>query len=527
MEDLDALYDFWFNNDEVWFNSSKENDCKITSLFYDLYINYEDVECNTILTKKNKIAFILLNDQIVRHIFRDDEKIQYHLTKIIPFVESVYNEFKNDLNPNEFSFVLLPLRHTKLFDKIKFVINETWKKIMDTNGENVQYKRFLTATYERYIRDSNDFNNLQLLFDGSSGEYGKMINYDKYVDILDENVSIGPIINSKINVDHDINKDLCYVLSLSGGVDSMVTSLMLKQQDINFCAVHINYANRHECSNEVDMITEWCKILRIKLYVRTINEINRPLCMKYKMREIYETYTRDIRFKTYCNAYIDSFGESSKINIILGHNRDDCFENILTNISSNSHYDNLRGMDHETTLLFTKFITPKHLIFFRPLLNVNKAEIYNFAKSNNVPYFVDSTPKWSQRGKIRDIVKPCLTSWNSCMTDAFFKLSDNLSMHNRFMNSMCDMFVNNIKINGQMTVNITDEIMDKIVWKMIFNKLGINITDKTLAVFYERLLWIKRNFPKIEINKINKHVMNGTTIIKWKKNSSATFQLLF
>ena len=62
---------------------------------------------------------------------------------------------------------------------------------------------------------------------------------------------------------------------------------------------------------------------------------------------------------------------------------------------------------------------------------------------------------------------------------------------------------------------------------MIFNKLGINITDKTLAVFYERLLWIKRNFPKIEINKINKHVMNGTTIIKWKKNSSATFQLLF
>jgi tRNA(Ile)-lysidine synthase TilS/MesJ len=70
------------------------------------------------------------------------------------------------------------------------------------------------------------------------------------------------------------------ILGLSGGVDSMVCTYLLKVIGHPFQAVHINYANRPECPQEVDLLRYWCNLLSIPLIVRTIDEINRPRCME-------------------------------------------------------------------------------------------------------------------------------------------------------------------------------------------------------------------------------------------------------
>jgi tRNA(Ile)-lysidine synthase TilS/MesJ len=125
--------------------------------------------------------------------------------------------------------------------------------------------------------------------------------------------------------------------------------------------------------------------------------------MEYNMREVYESYTRDMRFYAYTNTAIG--GQSY---IMLGHNKDDCIENILTNTASQSHYENLCGM----TDYSTQYHYGQPLTVLRPLLATMKQDIYTFAEEANIPFLVDSTPKWSQRGKIRDIVRPALESWN-------------------------------------------------------------------------------------------------------------------
>ena len=44
----------------------------------------------------------------------------------------------------------------------------------------------------------------------------------------------------------------------------------------------------------------------------------------------------------------------------------------------------------------------KGVTVLRPLLEHEKPEIYDFSHKYGVPYFKDSTPSWSTRGKLRN-----------------------------------------------------------------------------------------------------------------------------
>jgi len=47
----------------------------------------------------------------------------------------------------------------------------------------------------------------------------------------------------------------------------------------------------------------------------------------------------------------------------------------------------------------------------RPVLSVSKSLIVNLCNNFNIPYLLDSTPKWSRRGRIRDIIVPALNEF--------------------------------------------------------------------------------------------------------------------
>ena len=64
-------------------------------------------------------------------------------------------------------------------------------------------------------------------------------------------------------------------------------------------------------------------------------------------------------------------------------------------------------------------------------MEIKKEDIYDYAHKIGIPYLTDSTPKWSQRGKIRDIVRPCLEQWNNSMIDSMFNLSDRMSDYSK------------------------------------------------------------------------------------------------
>ena len=100
--------------------------------------------------------------------------------------------------------------------------------------------------------------------------------------------------------------------------------------------------------------------------------------------------------------------------VILGHNKDDCLENIFTNIANKTKYDDLRGMTH---------ISNNQVEFWRPLLDFSKDEIVEYAKKHDIPHLPNSTPTWSQRGQIRSKVIPCLNEWNPEFIKGLFEIT--------------------------------------------------------------------------------------------------------
>ena len=144
MDDLCSVYDFWFEHPHMHFNATSDDDKIITSKFQDLHNYYSqlDLDCVKKLNYKESISYIILYDQLTRHIYRNNQdSISYYLTKIIPFVRYFYDNNKDKLTNDEFCFVLLPLRHTNNSVDIFYVIKETWKrKKIDDN-----LNRYLTV----------------------------------------------------------------------------------------------------------------------------------------------------------------------------------------------------------------------------------------------------------------------------------------------------------------------------------------------------------------------------------------------
>eukprot|EP01125_Pyxidicula_operculata_P013369 TRINITY_DN442_c0_g5_i3.p1 TRINITY_DN442_c0_g5~~TRINITY_DN442_c0_g5_i3.p1 ORF type:complete len:617 (-),score=190.29 TRINITY_DN442_c0_g5_i3:126-1976(-) len=190
----------------------------------------------------------------------------------------------------------------------------------------------------------------------------------------------------------------CAVVSLSGGVDSMciLKCLTLLQPIYKYTvvAIHIDYGNRQESGLEADFVENWCKKNKVEFRKRIITEVTRGITD----RDLYEKESRRIRFEFY-QQVLNEFGTDTGIS--LGHHKGDEQENIITNImKGRESILNLSGMAPEGIISGVRV--------WRPFLTYTKDVIFKFAHKYGIPYFLDTTPKWSNRGKLRNELQPML-----------------------------------------------------------------------------------------------------------------------
>ena len=188
------------------------------------------------------------------------------------------------------------------------------------------------------------------------------------------------------------NKSKKVIVSLSGGVDSMVLISILKFLGYELVGCHINYNNREETSDEQNFLEYWCNYNSIKLYVKNIINLKR----KNSKRSDYEYESKKIRFDFYKEVM-----KNEGLNyILLAHHKDDIIENIFANVCRGRYILDLAVIKEQSII--------NDVTIMRPLIELYKASIYEFASKYEVPYFKDTTPEWSVRGKFRNKIYPLL-----------------------------------------------------------------------------------------------------------------------
>ena len=496
---MEILLNDWLSHPEYWFSPTHAYDTYITNTYKHLF--------DTAHTQPASLALIILYDQVARHVYRDDPKaIDHHLTNAL----LVRQELPPPEDATEWVFYQLPIRHQNIPKHVMQVIQEAWSKLKrETDSAQISIlTQFIRASYQRLTYDPS-------LITLTTQIPIRFSDFTDYVDILEfcplefqgnNRKSLLYQIFEEYMKKHSFTK---IIMSVSGGVDSQVCLYVLKllqdRYKYDLVALHINYTNR--TTKEADFVIDWCRFLDVPCYIRHLNEIQRKPCMEFNLRETYETYTRNVRFNAY--KYIQG-------DVFLGHNEDDCFENILTNIAHKNKYDNLRGMEETQTL--------DDITFHRPILRIPKHSIYEYAHHVGIPYLQDSTPAWSQRGRIRDKVRPALEEWDSSIVDAFFDLSDVIQEYDALANAYLTNITREIiKSDDTYTITFPSKTLTqcKRLWSKIFDHLDIHCSHKSMNNFMEIIQKNQNN--KININKnITIHQSDNTFVIKPNPSSPSS-----
>lgn len=472
---LEELKIFWFANPQLWFNCTKEEDILITNKFGELLSFKFDI-----IDKKDYLSYILLNDQISRHVYREDKtKIKYNDEIAFKYCSLLLDDIEEYL-PEERCFILMPLRHTFKEENLLLCLSyiNRWNKI---SSHQSIYDRFYKATITilSKIKTNNDtlYNEQFFCFD--------RIYDSESCKVEDFVLNIDNIMNSELYKEF-IKYLKCenkLIVSISGGVDSMVCSLLAYvyclHNNIKLFAIGIDYDNRKEQYLELEMVSNWLNKFNIEFHVRKITELNR-INRSEIHREFYEKVTREIRFDMY---------KKLDAPVILGHNKDDSLENIFSNIIKKKNYNNLLGMTHQS---IDK--SEKDVIILRPLLNVYKKDILAFAKKFNIPFTYDSTPKWSERGKMRDILIPQIKKFNPEIINGLYDLCNNFAeIYKIYEKSFPNIIVN---FNEIIVEDVENYFFD--YWKNIFIKMKLIVKNKAIEYFIENIKFGNR----ITLNKI-------------------------
>ncbi len=178
--------------------------------------------------------------------------------------------------------------------------------------------------------------------------------------------------------------------AVSGGIDSCVMLDILSQLQQEFgyriIILHYNHATRGTESRDDELFVEnLAKKYRLKIVIGRMN--GRPV-------KISETFLREHRLK----FFEKSIAGKNDCRIATGHNLDDNIETFLMRMAKGSRVKGLLA------------IRPARGYFIRPLLNISRKNIIEYAKNNNLDYREDLSNRdiTILRNKIRHKVIPYL-----------------------------------------------------------------------------------------------------------------------
>lgn len=400
------MLEFWFHQGDMresfkhkWFPSGADNmqaaiDEEITTEFAELLHRAErsELEAWVDLGPRAATALVVVLDQFSRHVYRGASgrtQIQANDRLALSVTETMLQRGWERALPVPYQvFMLMPLRHTPTVDRLRHLM----ERIEGMTDAHAQHGLLLDKFRRQTLRRLQDLEGKQWT-DGQD-----ILEFHPFQ--ADETHILKHPLARTVDAflrEHGARDHPAMAVSLSGGVDSMViakllTALSPTHGGFRVAACHIDYANRPESGAEAEFVLDWCVKHGIACVVKRIEELTRGVTA----RDQYEVETRNIRY----DLYADTMAETGAPSMLVGHHRGDVQENIICNMFKGKSLLQINGM--------TPVSHVNRVAVWRPMLAHDKAAVLDFAHTYGVPYFKDTTPTWSNRGKLRNQLMPLL-----------------------------------------------------------------------------------------------------------------------
>lgn len=254
------------------------------------------------------------------------------------------------------------------------------------------------------------------------------------------------------------------LLTISGGVDSMVMLHLFIKSGYHFAAAHCNFGLRGpESDGDEALVKQICTENNITFYTNKFDTT------KYAFENKLSTQmaARELRYN-----WFDKLCKENNFQLIAtAHHQNDVAETMLINITRGTGISGLHG------------ILPKKNNIIRPLLFANRNQIEAYANAENIPFREDSSNKKTEywRNKIRLEVIPKLASLNEKVIDNFYELSNRIKIDEQLLqeklNDLKKVYVKNQKGLLYIDLKIKQHYASKTFLFYVLNEFGFTEND--------------------------------------------------
>ena len=283
-----------------------------------------------------------------------------------------------------------------------------------------------------------------------------------------------------------LKDEITIVCATSGGVDSMVLlNLLLEYKNIKIICAHVNHNLREESFEEYEFVKKFCEKNNVVFEGITLDKITNGNLESEFRNKRYEFFDKIV------NKYNAKY-------LFTAHHGDDLVETILMRMVRGSSLDGYSG--------FNKISSRNNYKILRPLVYLNKNQIYEYALRNNIEYREDKTNESDDytRNRYRKYILPKLREENKNVHLKFLKFSQELSESYEFINNFVDQIYNKCcngyKLNLDMIRDSDIFILRKIIYKLlksVYNNKISYISDNNIL---EIIKIIKSNRPNLSVD---------------------------
>ena len=214
------------------------------------------------------------------------------------------------------------------------------------------------------------------------------------------------------------------LVGVSGGPDSVCLLHILnrcrKEMALSLHIVHINHGIRkRESKREEKFVSHLAGRMSLPI---TVKSLDVPSYARKKRLTIEEA-ARDMRY----SVFEQLAGKLNAKKIALGHTASDQVETVLMHLLRGSGPQGLSGIPPVRKLGSSLIV--------RPLIEVNREEILNYLKKNNLTFCLDSSNRKTEyfRNKVRLKLLPLLRkNYNENIDGALLRLSEILKEENAY-----------------------------------------------------------------------------------------------